>query len=451
AGLRTPGNPARRRSARARWTGSTTPANRSAWPYRRARPPGSPSRRRGPRISAWPGYPMRSWTRRGPRDIRSACGGPSTGASISTRSSGPCRDASVAPGGLPAGVDTLARGGLIAGGAVPQLLHQDLVEPDGPAGEGHRRAREVEQPGSVDLLAHDGARLVGAGLQSLGPVATGPRVVLAQVLQVEQLPARPLHLGERLGHAREIAVGEHVAVQEVGLTRALPVGLVVDAVVQVEAAVDQHLLHAPEERGVVRDADVLDHPDRGDLVVTGVGGQIAQVPVLDQAAVLEPLALDPGGRPLRLLARQGHPVGPDAVVLRGPDAESAPAAADVEHPLARLQAQLAADQIELVGVRLLESCLGGAVVGAGVDHQRIEEQGVEVVRDVVMVRDRLRVVLLGPRTLCHGATSRMPKMESKTMRRRAAAEPMITRTPRRASESGRLESFRESQPSSPGP
>src|SRR5712692_1207263 len=69
------------------------------------------------------------------------------------------------------GVDAFARGGLRGDGRVPLLPQQHLPEPDRPALEGHRRACQVQSPRAVDLLAHQGARLVGAGLEPLHPLA----------------------------------------------------------------------------------------------------------------------------------------------------------------------------------------------------------------------------------------------------------------------------------------
>src|SRR5262249_48457200 len=178
------------------------------------------------------------------------------------------------------------------------------------------------------------------------------------------------------------------------LARAPPVELVMDAMIQVQAAVGQHGADAAEERRVVRDADVLDDADGRDLVVAGVLRQIAGVAILDQASVGEALARDPRRRPLRLRLRQRDAVRPDAVVLRGPDAEAAPAAADVEHALTWLEPELLAHEVELVRLRLLELAVGIAIVCAGVHHQRVEEQGVEVIGHVVVMRDRPRVVLL---------------------------------------------------------
>jgi hypothetical protein len=71
--------------------------------------------------------------------------------------------------------------------------------------------------------------------------------------------------------------------------------------------------------------------------------------------------------------------------------ERAPAAAHVEEPLPRGEAELAADEIELRALRLLEPLPAGREVRARVDHARVEEQPVEVVRHVVVVPDGLAV------------------------------------------------------------
>ena len=231
--------------------------------------------------------------------------------------------------------------------------------------------------------------------------------------------------------------------------------LVRDPVIEVEAAVVQHVPHAAEERGIVGDAHVLDHADRGDLVVARARRNVAEVAVLDEAAPGKPLPRDPLRRPVRLRPGQGHAVGAHPIVLRGPDGQGAPAAADVEERLTGLQAQLAADEVELVRLRLLELAVGIAIVRAGVDHERVEEECIEVVRHVVVVGDRLRVVLLAPPPLharaSFAAGSFIPKMESNTTRRRARSEPSTRRTASRASASGSRLSCRPAQVGSPAP
>src|SRR5438552_8393113 len=118
-------------------------------------------------------------------------------------------------------VDVFAGGGFGGAGGVPLLPQKYLPEPDRPALEGDGRAGQVQPPRAVDLLAHEGARLVGASLEPLHPVAAGARVVEAQVLDVHDLPLGALHLRQRLGDAGKIPVGKDVAVQEIRLARVL--------------------------------------------------------------------------------------------------------------------------------------------------------------------------------------------------------------------------------------
>ena len=137
-------------------------------------------------------------------------------------------------------------------------------------------------------------------------------------------------------------------------------------------------------------ADVLDHADRGDRVerlaahVAVVGD--ADVDAVGHARLLRPL---PRAGGLRLGERDAGDV--DAVRLRGVDGERAPAAADVEHAVALLEAELGADELVLGRLGLLERLGPAAPVRARVRHRRPEEQLEELVGDVVVVRDRALV------------------------------------------------------------
>src|SRR5262245_13961437 len=347
-------------------------------------------------------------------------------------------------------VDILARARPPPSCRIPLLAHELLIEPDGAELEGHRRARHVEEPGPVDALTHQVPRLVPPRLQALHPVAAGAGVVQAEALDVEDLPSRSLLLGHGLGEAGQVAIREDVPVEELRLAGGLPVELVRDPMVQVQAAIVQHLADPSEEARVVGDPHVLDDPDGRDLVVAGAGGEVPDVQVLHLAPAGQALSRDAGLGPLRLLPGERHPVGAHAMVLGGPDGEAAPAAADVEHGLAGLETQLPAHQLELVRLRLLEFAVGIAVVGARVDHEGIQEQLVEGVRDVVVMRDRLGIELLGARCL-HAGVSFIPKMEPKTTWRRAVAEPRAARTVSRATPSGSRDTWRPIQVGSPAP
>src|SRR4029079_10731452 len=111
-------------------------------------------------------------------------------------------------------------------------------------------------------------------------------------------------------------------------------------------------------------------------------------------AALQVRRADALGGEAELVLRDGDAGRVDAVVLRGVHREGSPTAADVEETLARLQPQLGANVVELGDLRLLERVPRRAEVSARVHHARVEPQLVELVGDVVMVRDRGAVDLL---------------------------------------------------------
>ena len=81
--------------------------------------------------------------------------------------------------------------------------------------------------------------------------------------------------------------------------------------------------------------------------------------------------------------------------LREIEREAAPAAADVEHALPRLQQQLGGDMALLVGLRLLDGLIGREEVGAGILPVGVEEKIVERVREVVVMRHVLARAVQG--------------------------------------------------------
>ena len=135
---------------------------------------------------------------------------------------------------------------------------------------------------------------------------------------------------------------------------------------------------------------MLGEPDRGDGVEPPLG-DVAVVLVADRGGVPETLALDRVPPPPCLLLGERHADGLHAVVLHGVQHEAAPAAADVEEPLPALEVELAADQVELLLLRLLERGVRLRVDRAGVRHRRTEHPRVEGVADVVVVGDGVGV------------------------------------------------------------
>jgi hypothetical protein len=165
-----------------------------------------------------------------------------------------------------------------------------------------------------------------------------------------------------------------------------------DRVLQQSAARSKH----PRELGGVgvdlAGADVLGHADARDRV-EGLAGQLAVVRDADLDPVLEPELGHPPPRVLDLRAGEGDAEHADAVLARRVDREAAPPAADVEHTLAGLEVELAAHDLELLGLRLLERPGAAREDRAAVGHRRPEEEPEELGREVVVVADSAGVAL----------------------------------------------------------
>ena len=250
-----------------------------------------------------------------------------------------------------------------------------------------------------------------------------------------------LGLGDDLARAGQLAVREHVAVDErTGLPR--PVVRPGDAVVEQPPARHQLVAQEPEVRRVAVDPDVLGQPDRAHGVEGGLL-HVAVVEVPHLGEMVEPLFLDLLLRPLGLLPREGHAECADAVLLGGVPDHPAPAAADVEESLAGLEVQLACDQVVLGELRLLEGLVARRVERAGVGHRRTEDHLVEPVGDVVVVLDHLAVALGAvPEALDHAAPARQV-----LLRRRRGREHLAQ--PDGAQQVERLGRRRPSEPHRP--
>src|SRR5262245_13644005 len=115
-------------------------------------------------------------------------------------------------------------------------------------------------------------------------------------------------------------------------------------------------------------ANVLDHPDAGDLVEARLALELAEVANLDAAPVGEAFARDALARERRLLLAQRDAERANAVRPRGVNHERAPAASDVEQVVARRQGELSANDIELPLLRLGDVFVLRAEIRAGVHH-----------------------------------------------------------------------------------
>ena len=149
----------------------------------------------------------------------------------------------------------------------------------------------------------------------------------------------------------QLAVGEDVAGQERVRRRRLGVQPR-DAVVEEQPTGRQQVVQRARVGIELVAADVLVHADAGDLVERAVG-DLAVVADADLELVGEAGGLDPLARQ-RAWASRGSRRHRGRRSVGGVDQQRAPAAADVQQPLAGGEAELAADQVELALLRVLE-------------------------------------------------------------------------------------------------
>jgi hypothetical protein len=130
-------------------------------------------------------------------------------------------------------------------------------------------------------------------------------------------------------------------------------------------------------------ADMLEHAHRDDVV--GLAVELAVVLDLElDRQVLVPLAAIGG---LVRRHRDANAVG--LIFFRGKAHEGAPAAADVPHLLSRLQADLAADEVELGLLRFIDIGHALGPVTAGPGHALVERGTIGVGLAVVHLGDAL--------------------------------------------------------------
>ena len=189
--------------------------------------------------------------------------------------------------------------------------------------------------------------------------------------------------------------------------------------VQEPALGPQQAEQAVEVRRELRESDVFEHADRADRVVRTIA-YVAVVLQPDFDEVRETGLGDAFGRVLRLLTRERDPDRAHIVVARRVHCEGRPPAADVEQPHAGFERELATDELVLRLLRGFETHGRRRPHSAGVCEARAEQDVVEVVREVVVVRDRSGV----SRTRMHPtAEPRFLWRGRKRSQRRRSREP----------------------------
>ena len=144
-----------------------------------------------------------------------------------------------------------------------------------------------------------------------------------------------------------------------------------DGVDDRHAVVGQQVVHRVKEPVVVTEADMFEHTDRNDAVEL-----LVNVPVVLQAEFdlfCQPQLLRPLAAVLQLLFAEGNTDDPDIFHARQVNAQSTPAAADIQHPLAGGQCKLGGQMTLLGNLGLFETCVGSFEIAARILPVRIQK------------------------------------------------------------------------------
>jgi hypothetical protein len=171
-----------------------------------------------------------------------------------------------------------------------------------------------------------------------------------------------------------------------------------------------------EKGRVLVDPDMLEHADRDDAVV--IAGLFPVIAQMKPHAVGKPGRFGPPVRHLVLLLGEGEAGDVAVAFSREVEREAAPARPDVEHLVAGPQQELGRNMPFLVALGGVEVVVGRAEVGARILPVAVEEELVELVRQIVVVSNvaagsRHRIVLV---EASHQAPGRVAQSQQRRMR-----------------------------------
>ncbi|MNE25139.1 hypothetical protein D3C80_1184600 [compost metagenome] len=219
----------------------------------------------------------------------------------------------------------------------------------------------------------------------------------AQAFHVHHLQPRFTDVGADHRQVRQLAMGEHVAVDELTCTtpdRAAIDVLGGDTVVHHQPPFPhgaEQLLAIQRQVGM---PDMLEHADTDHLVETAILGQVSVVENLQVDLVGQAFGLDSLPAKLELLLAQGDAEYLGVIFTCSEARKPTPTTANVQQVVAGIQAQLATQVVELVLLRLIERVIRLAKVSARIGHVLVQPQPVERVGNIIVVGDGFGVSAL---------------------------------------------------------
>jgi hypothetical protein len=121
---------------------------------------------------------------------------------------------------------------------------------------------------------------------------------------------------------------------------------------------------------------------------------LAVVAKFDADAVRQTEFADALSKVFELPLGERHAVRPNAVALGCMKDQRPPPTSDIVQAFARCQSEASANHVELRPLRVLKAHVRAREVGAGIHHALVQEERVEVIRNVVVELDECLVVAL---------------------------------------------------------
>ena len=192
-------------------------------------------------------------------------------------------------------------------------------------------------------------------------------------------------------------------------------------------------MHDADVRRVLLLADMLAHLDRADGVELSLpAGQFAVVLPVHLDSVRKALFGDAACDEIALLGRQRDADGAYPVVPCGVQDQRTPATAHVEQSPVAPQVELAADHVEFRGLRIVQRLAVVAVERRRVRHVLVQQQPIELVREVVVVRDCGLVAVAGVQPPGQPRLGHRPfRRRGERAEARGGPDPLARRHPRR--------------------
>src|SRR5262245_15481876 len=212
----------------------------------------------------------------------------------------------------------------------------------------------------------------------------------AQAFCIPQFQPLVRHPTHHFTHVHQLTTGEDILLDELP-DAATELGVLQrvrgDPVVHHQSPRLEQPIDLAEVPAKIAPPDMFEHAHACDLVEKLTFGNVAIVLQTDFDTIGKSELADALAGELELAVAQSHTKRFGAIMLSRPNDEPAPATADVEKTLTRLQHELAADVIELLLLSEIQRIVRMLEVSTGVDAFAIEPKPVEIIADVIVLLD----------------------------------------------------------------